>query len=74
MEVLLICLAIYFVISRLLIISALYFVTGGTLPDMPASAKFIILLHWTCPIWADFLYLGVVARLIGALLGIEIRE
>lgn len=74
MEYLIIGLLIYFLISRALIISALYFVTGGALPDLPTEAKFLILLHWTCPIWADFLYLGVIKRLIQALLGIEIRE
>ena len=73
MEYLKIGLLIYFLVSRGLISIALIFLNVMNV-DLSVKERFMIFIYWMCPIWADYLYLGIVKRLIQGILGIEIRE
>lgn len=73
MEYVLIGLLMYFLVSRGLITVALIFLNVMNV-DLTAKERFIIFFHWFCPIWADYLYLGIIKRMIQLAMGWEITE
>lgn len=59
MEILLYILCVYFVLSRLLIIIALYYLTGENFNKLSP----IVWIYWLCPILADLRFIEALYRI-----------